>query len=98
VTGILYRLAAFSKTSWLRASFPRAASARACPIALESGHRLSRPGKSLAHRKLRKPTASRSTSRDVPPRSGHGPNDDCFDGYPELSIEDWHKKHGLWIE
>jgi hypothetical protein len=21
-----------------------------------------------------------------------------FDGYPELSIEDWHKKHGLWIE
>jgi hypothetical protein len=21
-----------------------------------------------------------------------GPNDDCFDGYPELSIEDWHKK------
>jgi hypothetical protein len=27
-----------------------------------------------------------------------GPNDDCFDGYPELSIEDWHKKHVLWIE
>ena len=27
-----------------------------------------------------------------------GPNDDRFDGYPELSIEDWHKKHGLWIE
>ena len=26
-----------------------------------------------------------------------GRNDDCFDGYPELSIEDWHKKHGLWI-
>ena len=26
------------------------------------------------------------------------PNDDCFDGYPDLSIEDWHKKHGLWIE
>ena len=26
-----------------------------------------------------------------------GPNDECFDGYPELSIEDWHKKHGLWI-
>jgi hypothetical protein len=21
-----------------------------------------------------------------------GANDDCFDGYPELSIEDWHKK------
>ena len=27
-----------------------------------------------------------------------GPDDDCFDGYPELSIEDWHKKHRLWIE
>jgi hypothetical protein len=27
-----------------------------------------------------------------------GLNDDCFDGYPELSIEDWHKKHGLWID
>jgi hypothetical protein len=27
-----------------------------------------------------------------------GPNDDCFDGYPKLSIEDWHKKHVLWIE
>ena len=27
-----------------------------------------------------------------------GPHDDCFDGYPELSIEDWHRKHGLWIE
>jgi hypothetical protein len=27
-----------------------------------------------------------------------GLNDDCFDGYPELLIEDWHKKHGLWIE
>jgi hypothetical protein len=25
------------------------------------------------------------------------PNDDCFDGYAELSIEDWHKKK-LWIE
>ena len=23
-----------------------------------------------------------------------GPNDDCFDGYPELSIEDWHKNTG----
>jgi len=23
-----------------------------------------------------------------------GPNDD----FPVLSIEDWHKKHGLWIE
>ena len=27
-----------------------------------------------------------------------GANDDCFDGYPELSIEDWHKKHGLWVK
>jgi hypothetical protein len=23
-----------------------------------------------------------------------GPNDDCFDGYPELSIEAWHKNTG----
>jgi hypothetical protein len=27
-----------------------------------------------------------------------GPNDDCFDGYPEFSIENWHKKQGLWGE
>jgi hypothetical protein len=27
-----------------------------------------------------------------------GADDDCFDGYPELSIEDWHKKHGLWVK
>jgi hypothetical protein len=27
-----------------------------------------------------------------------GPRDDAFDGYPELSIEDWHKKHKLWIK
>jgi hypothetical protein len=27
-----------------------------------------------------------------------GPGDDCFDGYPELSIEDWHKKRGLWVD
>jgi hypothetical protein len=27
-----------------------------------------------------------------------GLDDDCFDGYPELSIEDWHKRRGLWIE
>ena len=24
-----------------------------------------------------------------------GPNDDCFDGYPELSIEDWHKRRAV---
>ena len=27
-----------------------------------------------------------------------GPNDDCFDGYPELSIEEWHRRRGLWID
>jgi hypothetical protein len=27
-----------------------------------------------------------------------GSNDECFDGYPELSIEEWHKKHRLWVE
>lgn len=27
-----------------------------------------------------------------------GPDDSCFEGYPELSIEDWHRKHGLWID
>ncbi len=26
-----------------------------------------------------------------------GPDDDCFDEYPEESIEDWHKKRGLWV-
>ena len=25
------------------------------------------------------------------------PGDDCFDEYPELSIEDWHRRHGLWL-
>lgn len=25
-----------------------------------------------------------------------GPDDECYDVYPELSLEDWHKKHGLW--
>jgi len=24
--------------------------------------------------------------------------DQCFDEYPELSIADWHKKRGLWID
>jgi len=27
-----------------------------------------------------------------------GPNDDSFDEYPALSIEDWHKRHHLWID
>jgi hypothetical protein len=26
-----------------------------------------------------------------------GPNDRCFEEYPEESIEDWHKSRGLWI-
>jgi hypothetical protein len=26
-----------------------------------------------------------------------GPDDACFDLYPEQSIEDWHKCRGLWI-
>ncbi|MBS8225861.1 GFA family protein [Vannielia litorea] len=24
------------------------------------------------------------------------PEDECYDAYPALSLEDWHKKHGLW--
>jgi hypothetical protein len=27
-----------------------------------------------------------------------GPNDLTFDLYPEESIEDWHKRHGLWVD
>jgi hypothetical protein len=27
-----------------------------------------------------------------------GPDDQFFDGYPEQSIEDWHKSRGLWID
>jgi hypothetical protein len=27
-----------------------------------------------------------------------GPNDLCFEEYPEQSIEDWHKSRGLWID
>ena len=27
-----------------------------------------------------------------------GPDDTKFERYPELSIEDWHKQHGLWVE
>jgi hypothetical protein len=27
-----------------------------------------------------------------------GPNDLTFDLYPKESIEDWHKRHGLWID
>lgn len=27
-----------------------------------------------------------------------GPNDRTFDGYPEESIEEWHRARGLWVE
>ncbi|HUO91276.1 MAG TPA: GFA family protein [Rhizomicrobium sp.] len=27
-----------------------------------------------------------------------GPGDQKFQLYPKLSIEDWHRKHGLWID
>lgn len=27
-----------------------------------------------------------------------GPRDQCFDEYPDESIEDWHRKRSLWIE
>lgn len=27
-----------------------------------------------------------------------GPNDRTFDGYPEESIEDWHRSRGLWVD
>jgi len=27
-----------------------------------------------------------------------GPGETCFDEYPEESIEDWHKRRGLWVE
>lgn len=27
-----------------------------------------------------------------------GPRDRCFPRYPETSIEDWHKEHGLWVD
>lgn len=47
----------------------------------------------------------------VPPESVHimlkykpawvvpqvGPKDQCFEEYPEESIEDWHRRRGLWI-
>lgn len=25
-------------------------------------------------------------------------DDQAFDLYPELSITDWHKKHGMWVD
>jgi len=27
-----------------------------------------------------------------------GPHDRCYEAYPELSIEDWHRSRGLWID
>ena len=27
-----------------------------------------------------------------------GPGDECYEGYPALSIEEWHKRRNLWIE
>ena len=27
-----------------------------------------------------------------------GKDDQCFEEYPELSIADWHRKHGVWVE
>ena len=27
-----------------------------------------------------------------------GPEDSCFEAYPEQSIEDWHKSRGLWVD
>jgi len=27
-----------------------------------------------------------------------GPNDRCFNRYPEQSIEDWHRSRGLWVD
>lgn len=52
------------------------------------------------------------TPLPVPPESTHilldskaswvvpqvGLGDGCFDGYPEQSIEDWHRSRGLWVE
>ena len=26
-----------------------------------------------------------------------GPEDDSFDAHPRLSIDDWHREHGLWV-
>lgn len=27
-----------------------------------------------------------------------GPHDDCFDLYPDQSIDDWHRSHGVWVD
>lgn len=30
--------------------------------------------------------------------SAIGPSDQSFEEYPEESIEDWHRRHGLWVD
>lgn len=32
----------------------------------------------------------------VEPQIGKG--DECFDAYPDMGLEEWHKAHGLWEE
>jgi hypothetical protein len=32
------------------------------------------------------------------PNAQVGPKDQCYDEYPELGIEEWHKKHGVYIK
>ena len=27
-----------------------------------------------------------------------GPQDQCYDEFPDLSIEEWHRRHGLWSD
>jgi hypothetical protein len=27
-----------------------------------------------------------------------GPKDECYDEYPPLGIEEWHKKHNMFIK
>ena len=27
-----------------------------------------------------------------------GPEDECYEEYPDEALEDWHRRHGLWIE
>lgn len=53
-----------------------------------------------------------STELPVPPERVHmmlssraswcqpaiGPGDQCFQAYPEESIEDWHRARGLWVD
>lgn len=33
----------------------------------------------------------------VASKAAVGPGDQCFDEYPEQSIEAWHRAHGLWV-